>query len=88
MIVQQVQKAIFFFQDADRIRRDSVICEEVPKTEPKLTVTKEEPTEETKIEVTKLWVASEVSDNENKQTNIEDEFGIKAEALYDYQAGS
>jgi len=34
-------------------------------------------------------VAEEIEiENQNGQINVEDDLGIKAEALYDYQAGS
>lgn len=77
-------------EDADRIRRDSIINEEIPKAEPKPTVAEAEPEkpEDVKIESAKPeLVAEEIEiENQNGQNNVEDDLGIKAEALYDYQA--
>lgn len=79
---------VLYFKDADRIRRDSVINEEVPKTEPVPTHSTIVKTvlEETKIEIAKPGI---VTDEEIiKQNNIENDLGMRAEALYDYQAGN
>lgn len=63
-----------------------MIGEEVQKTEPKPTVAKAEPeTTDVKIEVGNSGLIIEEIENQN---NVEDDLGIKAEALYDYQAGS
>lgn len=82
-----------FIKDADRIRRDSVIEEKKPKIEPELIKTepeiiKIEPIEEIKTEVVKPGLVTEESDKLIEQNNVEDDFGIRAEALYDYQAGN
>jgi len=60
-----------------------VINEEVPKIKPETTIVKTE-VEEVKIEIAKPVLVTEEVDNENEQNNV----GIRAEALYDYQAGS
>jgi len=74
------------------MRRDSIINEEIPKTEPKPIVAEAEPEkpENVKIESAKPeLVAEEIEiENQNGLNNVEDDLGIKAEALYDYQAGS
>jgi len=57
------------------------------KSKPEPTIVKVEP-EEAKIEIAKPVLVTEEIDNENKQDNVRDDFGIRAEALYDYQAGS
>lgn len=78
-------------QDADRIRRDSV-ANEVPKTEPEpleISSTVIADPEVTKIEMAKPVLVSEEADNQNGiEQNVKDDFGIRAEALYDYQAGN
>lgn len=85
---------IFFFiliyiclQDAYRIRRDSVIKEEIPKVIPEPVVYKPDP-EEAKIEIAKPGLVTEEPKNPNKDNIDLGDFGIRAEALYDYQAGS
>lgn len=60
-----------------------MINEEVPKIKPETTIVKTE-VEEVKIEIAKPVLVTEEVDNENEQNNV----GIRAEALYDYQAGS
>jgi len=60
-----------------------VINEEVPKIKPETTVVKAE-VKEAKFEIAKPVLVTEEADNENEQNNV----GIRAEALYDYQAGS
>lgn len=65
-----------------------MINEEVPKIKSETTVVKAEPSEEAKIEIAKPVLITEETDNENGQNNVGDDFGIRAEALYDYQAGS
>lgn len=86
-ILIHIQPKYNFLQDADRIRRDSVINEEIPKTKPESTVIVAEP-EEDKIEIAKPVLVTEEPDNQNGHINVEDDFGIRAEALYDYQAGN
>lgn len=48
--------------------------------------------DEAKAEISKPGVIAESSDSppieQFEQNNIEDDFGIRAEALYDYQAGN
>lgn len=80
-------KILFLSQDADRIRRDSIISEEIPKIKLESTVIKAE-IEEAKIEIATPVLVTEEPDNQNGQNNVEDDFGIRAEALYDYQAGT
>lgn len=60
-----------------------MINEEVPKIKPETTVVKVE-VEEVKIEIAKPVLVTEEADNENEPNDV----GIRAEALYDYQAGS
>lgn len=117
-----------FLQDADRIRRDSIINDRVSKIESepnavninsgsKIETVKpqllpEEPVkevaqptlllEEPVVEIPKSEappdepidkvstpeVINKNTDSQIEQNNIEDDFGIRAEALYDYQAGN
>lgn len=79
---------MFFVKDADRVRRDSIINKEVPKVELEPDFATVDLAQEAKIEVAKPGLVSEVADNQNKQTYVKNDFGIRAEALYDYQAGS
>lgn len=65
------------------MRRDSVINEEVSKIEPVPIV--KAALEETKIEIAKPGIVTEET---NKQNIIENDLGMRAEALYDYQAGN
>lgn len=44
--------------------------------------------EESKIEIAKPGLITEEDDNKNEQQNVETDLGIRAEALYDYQAGN
>lgn len=90
---------IYSIKNADRIRRDSVIDEQqvskvhvepiIAKEEPQLQI-KEEP--DIKFEIAKPGIVTEEADEQIQNTilqnNVEDEFGIRAEALYDYQAGN
>ncbi|XP_026812392.1 drebrin-like protein [Rhopalosiphum maidis] len=75
-------------EDADRLRRDSITVEEIQKTESKPFVATTEPEipKDVKIELAKPGLVTEEIENQNKQINVEDDLGIKAEALYDYQA--
>lgn len=75
----------YILQDADRIRRDSVIKEEVPKIVPEPVIV-EPKQDEAIIEIAKLGLVTEEPENQNEQNNVGD-YGIRAEALYDYQAG-
>lgn len=117
-----------FVQNADRIRRDSIINDRVSKiesepsavkvnSESKIEIVKpqllpEEPikevaqpvsiSEEPVVEISKSEtlpdepidkvsspeLITKNADSQIEQNNIEDDFGIRAEALYDYQAGS
>lgn len=91
---------LYFIKDADRIRRDSEINEEAPKINVEPTIAKaelepelhpqpqkeEEP--EVKFEIAKPGIVTEEADELKEQNNVIDEFGIRAEALYDYQAGN
>jgi len=73
-------------EDADRIRRDSVINDEISKIEPEPAIVKTALIEESKIEIAKPGLITEEDDNQNEQQNVETDLGIRAEALYDYQA--
>lgn len=79
---------MYFVKDADRVRRDSIINKEVLKVELEPVIATADLTQEAKIEVAKPGLVSEVADNQKKQNYVESDFGIRAEALYDYQAGS
>ncbi|XP_025406171.1 drebrin-like protein [Sipha flava] len=81
-------------EDADRIRRDSIINDEISKVEIVPTISKTEPEttivkaeiEKSKIEIAQPVLISKETDSQIEQNNIENDFGIRAEALYDYQA--
>lgn len=73
-------------QDADRIRRDSVIKEEVPKILPESVIAIPEP-DKVKIEIAKPGLVTEELEIPKDQNNDLVDYGIRAEALYDYQAG-
>lgn len=64
-----------------------MVNEEIPKTKLLESTVIAEP-EEDKIEIAKPASVTEEPDNQNGHINIEDDFGIRAEALYDYQAGN
>ncbi|VVC36286.1 Hypothetical protein CINCED_3A023461 [Cinara cedri] len=83
---KKIEDERLFREDADRIRRDSIIKEELPKVLSESAVHKPEP-EEAKIEIAKPGlVVTEEPENSNEQNNDLGTYGIRAEALYDYQA--
>lgn len=75
-------------ENADRLRRDSITVEEIQKIEQKTTVASADPeiSKDVKIELAIPGLVTEEIENQNEQNNVEDDLGIKAEALYDYQA--
>lgn len=70
-----------------------MIIEEAPtkiESEPKIIKVEPEPEsepEEVKFEIAKPGLVTEEVDDQKEQNNFDD-FGIRAEALYDYQAGN